>query len=102
MIKDYYVSAAPSDYGSPLNESDLFDASTMPSDLSGLGSASGWMIKLTDFSADASAEGLELVAEAINAPGGRSAVKMQLVEDFVDQYGEILEKADVSVVPGRR
>lgn len=49
--------------------------------------------------ADASAEGLELVAEAINAPGGRSAVKMQLVEDFVDQYGEILEKADVSVVP---
>ncbi len=49
--------------------------------------------------ADASAEGIDMVAEAIQAPGGHAAVKMQLVEQFVDDFGEIIKGADVSVVP---
>ena len=49
--------------------------------------------------AEATAEGLEAVAKAIAGPGGQTAVKMQLVEEFVDELGKILTSADVSVVP---
>lgn len=49
--------------------------------------------------ATASAQGMELVAQAINSPGGDIAVKMQLVEQFVDQVGEVLKKSNVSVLP---
>jgi regulator of protease activity HflC (stomatin/prohibitin superfamily) len=49
--------------------------------------------------ADASAEGVRLVAEAIQKPGGNAAVKTQLVEQFVDEYGKVLQGANISVVP---
>lgn len=49
--------------------------------------------------AEASAEGLQKVAEAIKKPGGDYAVKMRLVEDFVGRTGEVLKGADVSVLP---
>lgn len=49
--------------------------------------------------AAASAEGLKLVAEAINKPGGDYAVKMRLVEDFLGRMGEVMKGADVSVLP---
>lgn len=49
--------------------------------------------------AEASALAMEEVAAAIQVPGGQTAVKMQLVEEFVDELGDILQKADVSVVP---
>jgi regulator of protease activity HflC (stomatin/prohibitin superfamily) len=49
--------------------------------------------------AAATAEGMTMVAEAINQAGGPTAVKMKLVDQFVDELGEILKHADVSVVP---
>ena len=49
--------------------------------------------------AEASAESIRLVAEAIGKPGGRMAVQMQLVEQFINELGEILRSAKVSVVP---
>lgn len=49
--------------------------------------------------ADANAKALALVADAIRAPGGESAVKMQLAEQYLVELGRILEHADVSVVP---
>src|SRR5690625_7490514 len=49
--------------------------------------------------AEASAEGLQKVAEAINKPGGDYAVKMRLAEDFVGRTGEVRMGADVSVPP---
>jgi len=49
--------------------------------------------------AEASATGIALVADSIQAPGGKNAVKMQLVEQFVDEFGNIIDKANVSVVP---
>jgi len=49
--------------------------------------------------AEASAQGISLVAEAIQRPGGDRAVKMQLVEQFIDEFGQILEKAQVTVMP---
>jgi regulator of protease activity HflC (stomatin/prohibitin superfamily) len=53
-------------------------------------------IRLT---ADASAQGIALIAEAIRAPGGEQAVKMQLAEQYIIELGRILEGAEVSVLP---
>ena len=49
--------------------------------------------------AESTAEGIQEVATAIQLPGGREAVEMQLVEQFVDEMGEVIETADISVVP---
>ncbi len=49
--------------------------------------------------AEASAEGLQKVAAAIKKPGGDIAVKMRLVEDFIDRTGEVMKGANVSVLP---
>lgn len=51
--------------------------------------------------AEASAEGLRLIADAIQKPGGNAALRTQLVEQFVEEYGKILDAANVSVVPAR-
>lgn len=49
--------------------------------------------------ADASAEGLKKVSQAIMRPGGDYAVKMRLLEDFINSTGEVMKQADVSVMP---
>lgn len=49
--------------------------------------------------AEASAEGLRLVASAIQKPGGDAAVRAQLLEQFIEEYGRVLENSEVSVVP---
>jgi regulator of protease activity HflC (stomatin/prohibitin superfamily) len=49
--------------------------------------------------AEASSEGIRLVAAAIQAPGGDLAVKNQLAEQFIGEFGRIIEGANVSVVP---
>lgn len=48
---------------------------------------------------EATAYSIEAVAAAIGKPGGAEAVKMQIVEQFIDELGGILAEADVSVVP---
>lgn len=50
--------------------------------------------------ATATAEGVENISAAINEPGGQVAVESQLLEQFIYEYGGILEEADVSVLPG--
>jgi regulator of protease activity HflC (stomatin/prohibitin superfamily) len=49
--------------------------------------------------AEATAEGTRLIAAAVEKEGGSSALKMQLVEQFIETFGEVTSKADVSVVP---
>lgn len=49
--------------------------------------------------AEASAKGIALVAQAIQAPGGEQAVKMQIAEQYIQELGRILEGAQVSVLP---
>lgn len=49
--------------------------------------------------AEASAAGLRKVAQSINRPGGEYAVKMRLVEDFIGRMGEVMNGANVSVLP---
>jgi len=47
----------------------------------------------------ASAEGVNLIAQAASAPSGDKAIKMRLLEQFINQTGKVLKTADVSVVP---
>ena len=49
--------------------------------------------------AGASAEGLRKVADAIQGPGGEYAVKMRLVEGFLDRTGDVIQGSHVSVLP---
>lgn len=49
--------------------------------------------------AEAAAEGLRIVASAIQKPGGDAAVRAQLLEQFIEEYGQVLQASDVSVVP---
>ncbi len=49
--------------------------------------------------AAATAEGTELIAAAIQKPGGSSAVNAQLVDRYIETFGEIADKADVTVIP---
>lgn len=49
--------------------------------------------------AQASARGIERIADAIAQPGGPLAVKARLVEQYVDEFGHIIEEADISVLP---
>jgi len=49
--------------------------------------------------AEATANGIERIAEAISQPGGSLAVKMRLTEQFIDRLGEVIDGANVSVLP---
>ncbi|WP_234572879.1 SPFH domain-containing protein [Rhodohalobacter sp. 614A] len=49
--------------------------------------------------ANATAKGIRRVAEAINRPGGDLAVKTKLVEQYINQFGKIIRKSNVSVLP---
>jgi regulator of protease activity HflC (stomatin/prohibitin superfamily) len=49
--------------------------------------------------AEATANGIERIAEAIAQPGGSLAVKMRLTEQFIDRLGEVIDGANVSVLP---
>ena len=49
--------------------------------------------------ASATARGTERIAEAIAQPGGSLAVKARLLEQYIDDLSQILDEADVSVLP---
>ncbi|WP_206486506.1 stomatin-like protein [Thalassotalea sp. G2M2-11] len=52
-----------------------------------------------DILTKATAEGINLIAKAAAEPSGDKAIKMRLLEQFIQQTGDILKTADVSVVP---
>ena len=49
--------------------------------------------------ANAKAEGMAMISEALAKAGGNEAMNMLLKEQFIKQVGEILESSQVSVVP---
>ena len=49
--------------------------------------------------AEATADGIERIADAIAQPGGSLAVKMRLTEQFIDRLGDVIDGANVSVLP---
>lgn len=51
--------------------------------------------------ADATAQGIKMVAEAISKPGGDDAVKLRIVDSFIEELGNIINESSVSVVPSQ-
>jgi len=49
--------------------------------------------------ATATAKGIKRVSDAISKPGGDLAVKTKLIEQFINQLGNVIEKSNVSVLP---
>lgn len=49
--------------------------------------------------ATSTAKGIRRVAEAISRPGGDMAVKTKLVEQYIDEFGNILKHSNISVLP---
>ncbi len=49
--------------------------------------------------ANATAKGIEMIAQSIKKPGGSMAVKMQLLERFIEELEKILKHARLSVIP---
>ena len=49
--------------------------------------------------AGATADGVRAIAQAISQPGGDNALKVQLAEQFLVEYGNILQEANISVLP---
>lgn len=52
-----------------------------------------------ELTAEATAAGVRAIAQAIAQPGGDNALKVQLAEQFLVEYGNILKEANVSVLP---
>lgn len=57
------------------------------------------LAKSIEIVSTATAEGIKVIATAINKPKGRSALTLQIANQYIGQLGNILEKADVSVLP---
>jgi len=49
--------------------------------------------------AEVTAEGLNHISNAIAKQGGQEAVHMRIAEQFIDELGEILKTAEISIVP---
>ncbi len=55
--------------------------------------------KSIEITSQASAEGLNMIAEALSVPGGKSAMGLRLAESYIDRFRETLANCDVSVYP---
>ncbi|HAW80730.1 MAG TPA: paraslipin [Balneola sp.] len=49
--------------------------------------------------ANATANGIQRIAEAMQKPGGELAVRTKLVEQYIEKFGSILKNSNVSVLP---
>jgi len=49
--------------------------------------------------ASATANGIKRIAEAMQRPGGELAVKTKLVEQYIDEFGKIIQNSNISVLP---
>ena len=49
--------------------------------------------------AEASARGIARIAAAIRKPGGKQAIKMRVLEQYIDEVGNIMRNASITVMP---
>jgi len=49
--------------------------------------------------ADSTAKSLKLVGEAIHLPGGNEALKMRIIDQYIEQLDEVIENGNVSLFP---
>ena len=50
--------------------------------------------------ADATADAIRKIAEAIRSPGGEQAVQLKVAEKAVEAYGNLAQKNNTMIVPG--
>ena len=50
--------------------------------------------------ANATAEGMQAIAESISAEGGSESMRLRLLEAYIDEVSGLFKDADISVVPG--
>lgn len=49
--------------------------------------------------AESTAQSIQMVGEAIEQPGGNDALKMRLIDQYIDQLGAVIEGSEISVFP---
>jgi len=49
--------------------------------------------------ASATAEGIRRIAEAINLPGGKEAVQLQVAQDYIKEFGKLAQTNNTMIVP---
>lgn len=49
--------------------------------------------------AGATAEGIRRIAEAINLPGGKEAVQLQVAQDYIKEFGKLAQTNNTMIVP---
>jgi regulator of protease activity HflC (stomatin/prohibitin superfamily) len=49
--------------------------------------------------ASATAEGLRRVAEAMQIPGGAQAVQLRVAEQYISEFGKVINNADTVILP---
>lgn len=47
----------------------------------------------------ATAEGIRRIAEAINLPGGKEAVQLQVAQDYIKEFGKLAQTNNTMIVP---
>ena len=55
--------------------------------------------KAIELTAAATAEGIREIARTIQQPKGKTAVSLRVAEQFISQFGRILDSAETSVLP---
>lgn len=49
--------------------------------------------------ASATAEGIRRIAEAINLPGGKESVQLQVAQDYIKEFGKLAQTNNTMIVP---
>ncbi len=49
--------------------------------------------------AEATAEGIREIAEAMQSPHGKTAMSLRIAEQYIEQFGEIMRTADTEILP---
>jgi regulator of protease activity HflC (stomatin/prohibitin superfamily) len=49
--------------------------------------------------ARATAQGIEVIAQAISKPGGREATQLKLASQYIEQFGNLAQKGNTMIVP---
>ncbi|MEW5814992.1 MAG: stomatin-like protein [Spirochaetota bacterium] len=55
--------------------------------------------KAMEIIADATAQGIKEIAQALEMPKGKAAVSLRIAEQFISQFGKIVESANTSILP---
>ena len=50
--------------------------------------------------ADATAQAIRMVAQAIESPGGMNAVNLKVAEKYVDAFGNVAKTGNTMILPG--